>query len=53
MSDMHIMIFLQTGSHLTINYKVVAILYLFCMAEIILYLIDDVTIILYVTDTRL
>ena len=40
MSDMHVMIFLQTQHPLTINYKVVAILYLFFIAEIILHVAD-------------
>jgi hypothetical protein len=35
------------------SYKVFAILRLFCIAKIILYLIDDATIILQVADTRL
>ena len=35
------------------SYDVPAILYLLCITERILYLIDDITIILHFTDTRL
>jgi len=50
---MQIMIFCEPGSHLTIHYKVVAILYLFFIAEIILHLIYVVTIILHVAGYNL
>ena len=56
-SDTHIMIFLQNRQPpqncSQSSYKFVAILYLFCIAEIILYLIDDATIILQATGTQL
>jgi len=35
------------------SYDILAILYLLCITERILYLIDDITIILHVVDTRL
>ena len=35
------------------SYDVFAILYLLCITERILYLIDDITIILHVADTQL
>jgi hypothetical protein len=35
------------------NYNILAILYLLCISEKILYLFDDITIILHVADTRL
>ena len=35
------------------GYDILAILYLHCISEGILYLIDDITIILHVTDMRL
>jgi hypothetical protein len=35
------------------SYDVLAILYLLCISERILYLIDDITIILHVVDTAL
>ena len=56
-SDMHYCDFLvnlaATSQSSLSSYDVLAILYLFCITERILYLIDDISIILHVPDTQL
>jgi hypothetical protein len=53
-SDMHYCDFLVNPAATSqSSYNVLAILYLVCITERILYLIDDITIILHVADTQL
>jgi hypothetical protein len=43
----------DSAATLQYSYVVLAILYLLCISERILHLIDDITIILHVADTQL
>jgi hypothetical protein len=53
-SDMHYCNFLvNLAATSQSSYDVLAILYLLCITERVLYLIDDITIILHVADTWL